>query len=413
LLACDFDSAGSLLDALAYIDAASTECVPAVLERSRSGDGFHVWTFFEDPLPASTARRIGAHLIREAMAARTELDLESYDRLFPAQDFLPRKGFGNLIALPLQGACRRRGTTVFVDPATLEPYEDQWSFLDSIGRLGSREALDLAKRFGDIRVGPDTSSRQRVRRDVSVPEVVRASSGATLQIDRIGLPPQLLADLKHLASLHNPAFYEKERGRRWTGNTPRFIRCYQESLDRIILPRGLRERAEQLMVAAGSRLEVVATHPEFAPIDVEPSIELRPDQSAAVDDLQTSDLGVLVSPPGTGKTVVACELIARHCVPTLIIVDRQPLVEQWRERLRTHLGLSNKQVGVLASNRKSSGVVDIAMAQGLARREDPAEATAPYGLVVVDECHHVPAVTFERAVRQIPAQRWLGLTATP
>ena len=415
LLASDFDGPGSLLDALAYLDAARSEGIPAALERSRSGDGSHVWMFFADAIASNVARRIGTHLIREAMTARAEMDLVSYDRLFPAQDFLPRKGFGNLIALPLQGECRQKDTTVFLDPSTLEPYEDQWAFLASIERLSSTMALDLESSYGDVLVGPESKFRDRAatKNPVPMPPVIRARASAMLEIDRIGLPPELLAQLKHVSSLHNPEFYEKERGRRWTGNTPRFIRCYQETIDRIHLPRGLRTQSEMIVTKAGSSLEIVDAYPETTPLDANLTVELREDQAAAVEALVPNDTGVLIGPPGAGKTVVACAVIARHQMPTLVIVDREPLVEQWRERLGSHLGLDKKQVGVLAQRRKASGVVDIAMAQGLARREDLVDATSAYGLVIVDECHHVPAVTFERAVRQIPARRWLGLTATP
>ena len=216
-----------------------------------------------------------------------------------------------------------------------------------------------------------------------------------------------------MASLHNPDFYDKERNRLWTGNTPRFIRCYRESLDQLLLPRGVRPQAEAIAIEAGSRLVVTEAYPATGAAEFELKALLRADQQTAVEALAANELGVLVAPPGTGKTVIACALIAHHRVPTLVIVDRQPLIEQWRDRLTTHLGLDKRRVGQLGANRKASGVVDLAMAQSLARRDDLEEVTKRYGLVVVDECHHVPAVTFERAVCQLPVRRWLGLTATP
>ena len=416
LLACDFDGAGWTLDALAYLDAARAAGIPAALERSRSGDGGHVWVFFSDRVPASSARRIGAYLVREAMTTRAELDLTSYDRLFPAQDFLPRQGFGNLIALPLQGQCRKKGTTVFLDPSTLEPYPDQWEFLSSVSCLSREAATVLAENLGDVPVGPDVwpyRRPSRLRGSPPPPASIRASASAMLAVDRIGLPPALLATLKHVASLHNPEFYEKEQNRFWTGNTPRFIRCYGETLDQLLLPRGVRSQAEAIAVEAGSRLDVIEAYGATDTVEHELQVILRPDQQDAVDALVVHELGVLVAPPGAGKTLMACALIALHRVPVLVIVDRQHLVEQWRERLATYLGLDRKRIGLLATSRKASGVVDLAMVQGLTRRDDLVEVTKRYGLVVVDECHHVPSVTFERAVRQIPVRRWLGLTATP
>ncbi|MGH9060039.1 MAG: TOTE conflict system archaeo-eukaryotic primase domain-containing protein, partial [Acidimicrobiales bacterium] len=384
VLVCDFDGAGWTLDALAYLDAARAAAIPAALERSRSGDGGHVWVFFKDRVPASSARRIGAYLVREAMTVRAELDLVSYDRLFPAQDFLPKQGFGNLIALPLQGECRRNGTTVFLDPSNLEPYPDQWAFLASVDRLSRQAAVSLAESLGDVAAGPDTRTYRQPAGSAgspSPPASIRASASAMLAIDRIGVPPALVAALKHASSSPNPDFYEKERNRFWTGNTPRFIRSYRETLDQLLLPRGLRPQAEQIAVEAGSRLEVTDAYPVTVALDYELRALLRADQQSAVDALATHDLGVLVAPPGAGKTVIACALIARHRVPTLVIVDRQHLVEQWRERLMTHLGLNKKAVGQLGGKRKATGIVDLAMAQSLGRREDLGEVTVRYGLV--------------------------------
>ncbi|MGH9087335.1 MAG: TOTE conflict system archaeo-eukaryotic primase domain-containing protein [Acidimicrobiales bacterium] len=416
LLACDFDGTSWLLDALAYRDAAAALGVPVAIERSRSGDGAHAWTFFTDPVSASAARRIGFGALREAMAMREEIDLASYDRLFPAQDFMPRGSFGNLIALPLQGRCRRGGTTVFLDPSTNEPCEDQWAFLASVDRLTAEDVAALAERLADVDAGPASKYRRprMARGDVKAPERVRAVVGAKVAIDRVGLPPALLALLKHLASLHNPKFYENERLRFSNHKTPRFIRCYREQLDTLLLPRGLVEPARQLVAAAGGRFEATESFAEPFAQQFEFGATLSPVQQRALERLREHDLGVFVAPPGTGKTVLACALIADRAVPTLVIADRRLLVAQWCSRLQEHLGIAKDCVGQLGGEKdRASGIVDVAMAQSLARREDLEEVTAGYGLVVVDECHHVPAVTFERCVRQIPVKRWLGLTATP
>ena len=416
LLACDFDGPSWVLDAVAYVDAARAAGIPVALERSRSGDGAHAWMFFSGPVHASAARRIGAFLLREAMTIRAELDLASYDRLFPAQDFMPNGSFGNLIALPLHGESRRRGTTVFLDPATLQPFEDQWAFLSSLGRSSPASIQSFAESVRLVAAGPDERTYRAPHGQPvpKPPETIMAETGAMLSIDRIGMPPALLAALKHLASLHNPDYYEKERLRLSTWKTPRFLRCYGESLDRLFLPRGLREAADAVIAEAGSRLVVQDERPPLSPIDVRLEATLSPGQLEALDALSRHEFGVLVAPPAAGKTVLACGVIARRAVPTLVIVDRQPLVDQWRDRLSVHLGIDHKRIGMIgAGRRRPGGVIDIAMVQSLARRDDLAELTAGYGLIVVDECHHVPATTFERAVRQIVAPAWLGLTATP
>lgn len=386
------------------------------VERSRSGDGAHAWMFIDGAVPASAARRVGAYLLREAMATRAELDLGSYDRMFPAQDFVPAGSIGNLIALPLHGASRRRGRTVFVDTRTGEAVADQWAFLASIGRVPRESILALAESTSSVAAGPD-SRVYRAPRDPArhpVPREIRAEAGAMLGIERIGLPPSIVAALKHLASLHNPEYYEKERLRLSTWRTPRFIRCYAETLDRLLLPRGLREAAEGVATEAGSTLVVTEPLERSGDIDVSLAASLTPEQSRALETLAEHLLGVLVAPPGTGKTVVACAAVARRAVPTLVIVDRQPLVQQWRERISEHLGLSRKHVGVIGGGRsRPRGIVDIAMVQSLERRDDLETLTEGYGFVVVDECHHVPAMMFEKVVRQIAAPAWLGLTATP
>ena len=258
-LACDFDKGSWALDALAFLEVCNDVGVPACLERSRSGNGAHVWVFFEEPIEAAVARRLGTGLLRETMALRAEVDLTSYDRLFPSQDFVPQRGFGNLIALPLQATCRKQGNAVFLDPAKLEPWPDQWAFLAAVRRLSAGDA----KSIGDaIRVsaGPGSAGLTRMASSrptgAPPPPEVTATFDAMLAVERIGLPPALVASLKHLASVHNPEFHQREQLRLSTWDTPRMVRCYEEDLDRLYLPRGLLDDARKVVEAAGSQLLV-------------------------------------------------------------------------------------------------------------------------------------------------------------
>lgn len=413
LLACDFDGGSWALDALAYLDACRDVGLPAVLERSRSGDGGHVWIFFSGPVAAADARKVGAAMLRRAMTSRAEIDLASYDRLFPSQDVMPKGSFGNLIALPLQGDCRKRGTTVFLDPSTLDPYEDQWAFLSSVPLASPQALRAIAESVRPLPVGSEAVAWERQRDAQPAPPVVHATLSGMLSIERIGLPAWLLAQLKHLASLNNPKFYENERLRLSNHATPRLIRCYVEELDALHLPRGLVDPARQVIESVGSELALDDRRNDPPELDVQSAINLTTVQQTAVDALVAHDHAVLVAPTGSGKTVIACALIAAHRVPTLILVDRTPLVEQWKSRLMEHLGLGRREIGRVASTVKASGLVDIATLQAVARREDAACLFDGYGMVIVDECHHLPARSFELAVRDARCRRWVGLTATP
>jgi len=415
-LAADFDGPTALLDALAYLKAARAHAVTASLEVSRSGVGAHVWVFFTSEVPAALARQLGTGLLREAMTMAGRMNLASYDRLFPSQDLLPAGGIGNLIAAPLHGRRRRTGTTVFLDLATLEPHDDPWSYLSSLPRTTPAELARLAARLGTVRTGSgvDTVVKSSATKiDVAVPRSIEVELGATIRVKAASLPPALLTTLRHAAAMHNPAFYDRERRRQSTWDTPRFLRLYDETVEGdLLLPRGMYDRLTGLLQKAGSSMAVTAdTRSTGTATPLQFAASLTPEQQAAHAQLLRHDLGVLVAPPGAGKTVMAAAVIASLGVSTLVLVDRKALAEQWRTRLRELLGVKVGQRG--GGRSKITGVVDIATLQTLARDDDVASWTRAYGLIVVDECHHVPAAAFMHAIAQIPARRWLGLTATP
>lgn len=431
-LAADFDGDGWIEDATAVLRASQSEGLPAELERSRSGNGGHVWWFFTEPVPAVTARRMGTMLLSAAMELRPEIGLGSYDRLFPNQDTLPTGGFGNLIALPMQRAARDHGNSVFLD-SRLQPHPDPWAHLAQIRRI-PRSTLEQQVERADRRnrvlpvarvaMEDDTNLAQpwnHSSRPADPTAIPRISQPTRLElvladqiyVPRTELPPALRVRLLRLAAFQNPQFYLAQSMRLPTYGTPRVISCAEEFPEHVALPRGCQTDLERLLDSVGITHHYRDERFAGRPLDVRFLGELRPDQQKAAEAMLRGDMGILEATTAFGKTVLATWLIASRKVNTLVLVHRQQLMEQWIERLACFLDLPRSRIGCLgAGRRKLGGELDVALIQSMARLDQTPHPMTDYGQIIVDECHHLSASSYEAVVRKGRAKFFLGLSAT-
>jgi superfamily II DNA or RNA helicase len=432
-LAVDFDKRAWMNDVAAFVETCRSSGVPVAIERSRSGNGAHAWFFFAAQVPAALARRMGCFLLTETMTRRHELSMESYDRLFPNQDTMPRGGFGNLIALPLQRRAREQGNTVFVDDR-FAPMTDQWAYLAACERISPERVEDIAAaamRKGRVigvrgvdlddeeRRAPWTRPPSGKQKHVAcvvepLPPAVHVVLAQRIFVAKAGLPSTLLNEIKRLAAFQNPEFYKKQCLRLSTALIPRVIACAEDLSEFVSLPRGCMGDFDALLREHGIGLDVDDQRTAGDGITWLFNGELTTVQLAAARSLLRHDEGVFVAPPGAGKTVVGAYLTAQRARNTLVLVHRQPLLDQWVAQLSLFLGLERKAIGCIgAGKRKANGQIDVAMLQSLVRGDAVDDLVAGYGHVIVDECHHVPAVSFERVLSAVRAKYVTGLTATP
>lgn len=430
LLAVDLDGDAWREDAGALRETCQRLALPVALERSRSGKGGHLWLFFAEALPASIARNVGSYLLTETMEGRPEIGLSSYDRLFPNQDTLPKGGFGNLIALPLQKKPRAAGNSVFLDEH-FQPHQDQWAFLSSVRKIMRSQAESLAReaerrgRITGVRLAlgdededlpwaaPPSRRRKEPPLTGPLPKTLEVVLGDQIYIAKENLPPGLRNRLVRLAAFQNPEFYRAQAMRLSIFGKPRVIHCAEDGPKHLALPRGCLKETQDLLSSVGIEAPLRDERFGGTPLDVRFHGELRPDQQCAANAMAAHDIGVLAATTAFGKTVLAAWLIAHRGVNSLVLVHRQQLLEQWVERLATFLDVPAKSIGRLGGGRKTlTGRIDVALIQSLVRKGVVHDCVGSYGHLVVDECHHLPASSFELVARRAKARYVIGLSAS-
>jgi superfamily II DNA or RNA helicase len=426
-LAADFDEADWRDDVRAFMQSCEDLGVPAALEISRSGKGAHVWVFFASRVPARDARRLGTAIISHTCSRTRQLKLESYDRLFPNQDTMPKGGFGNLIALPLQKRPRASACSVFVD-ANLRPYPDQWAFLASIQPMavqdieptilratGGVHPLDVTFIDEEDLTTPWKRETTSVKKLAGpMPKSLTLTLANLIYFEKSQLPQALANRLIRLAAFQNPEFYKAQAMRMSVWDKPRVIGNAENYPRHIALPRGCLDAVLELLRDNGIACDLRDERFSGEPMDVSFVGTLRLDQEAAVSGMLNHDTGVLCAPTAFGKTVTAAALIARRGVNTLVLVHRTELLKQWQERLQAFLGVGKGVVGSIGGGKaKPTGKVDIAVMQSVSRQGEVNPLVENYGQVIVDECHHVGAVSFDAILKRTKARYVLGLTATP
>lgn len=440
-LCADFDDKsckhGYKEDVLAFVGVCKDWQIPYAIERSRSGNGAHVWIFFVEPIPAFKARRLGNAILTESMTRNGRMSFNSYDRFFPNQDRIPEGGFGNLVALPLQGKARKNLNSVFVDDNFLA-YKDQWAFLCSVNKVNENTIDGLLNKHVYDNLGALTTSSESKPWTTPVAQNITKEDFCSIveitKVDKIYIPlnavsSKVLNHLKRVAAFKNPEFYSKQVLRLSTHCVPRVISCFEISDEYLVMPRGCEDAIVSFLKENSVGYNIVDSTHQGTQISVSFLGKERDDQLSAIDALLPHDNGVLHATTAFGKTVTAAAIIARKKVNTLVLVHSRALLTQWKERLGEFLNIDYKEpeqpkrrgrrkafspIGTLDSTGNSlHGIVDIALIQSCMDEDGVKPFVQDYGLVIVDECHHVSSVTFERVLSNIKAKNVYGLTATP
>jgi superfamily II DNA or RNA helicase len=417
-IAADFDQSTNktkswIHECLAFMLECEKHKLPVYLERSRSGTGGHVWMFFEEPYPAFKSRRLFSQLLKSSGIISEAEKNSNFDRLFPNQDVHSSKGLGNLIALPLQKKAMQNGNACFINLENLNPFGDQCKFLETIEKVKLQTLDELYESIIGSKLNSSTAGAITANCFNGEFPIILSNQ---VVLPRSGLDPLLVKYIKDNLSFMNVDYLIKKRSGRSTYGTQMFFETAEEKKDIITMPRGiigglLRYCNEQKIAYKFEDKRV-----RLEPVKFTSSISLYDYQHSAVETTNKKDFGVIVAPPGAGKTVMGLEIIAKKQQPALIIVHRKQLLDQWVDRIQSFLGIPKFQVGKIDGDHYDMGEgITVAMIQSLqtSNLPDKNKLYNAFGTIIVDECHHIPAKTFREVIQHFHSYYLYGFTATP
>jgi superfamily II DNA or RNA helicase len=410
-IVADFDKVDWVDDCKKFITACKEKGISPYLERSRSGKGGHVWIFFEQPYPAIKSRKIFISILEQAGIFSLFDKSSSFDRLFPNQDFLSGKGFGNLIALPFYKKTLEQGNSCFIEIENLEPFPNQWDFIKNIERIPTTELDKLYQIY-------NTSQ------NIPVPALPQSNNGKltitlnnVVKINRNAISTPLINFLKEGLNFPNTEFLIKKKMGKNTFGTERYFKFVEESENAIIIPRGFIGKIIRFCRENKIEYDFIDERKKRNEVSFLFNAQLREHQQIVIDTIGKKDLGVIVAPPGSGKTVVGLKIIAEKRQPALIITHRKQIAEQWIERIESFLGIPKNDIGKIGQGKTKIGKqITVAMIQSLSKeleKPDAEKLLNSFGTIIIDECHHIPAETFRNTISKLETFYLYGLTATP
>ena len=410
-IASDFDKKNWEAECRKFIETSKKYGINAYLERSRSGKGGHVWVFFNGAYPAIKSRKIFTHLLIEANLISIFDKSGSFDRLFPNQDYHSGKGLGNLIALPFYKRTLSIGNTCFIDPETLIPFPDQWKFLAQIQptKISSLEQL-----YGNL-FPKETRGIENL--NLTEPKKLQISLDSKITLNRTGIKDQLIQFLRSNLNFANTEFFIKQKSGKSTWGINKYHKAVEELDGIVLLPRGFIRSL--IRYCKQNKLDFTFDDRRFKKKYIPYSSNIVPlkHQEIALEAAEKKDFGIIVAPPGSGKTVMALKIIAQKQQPALIIVHRKQLANQWMESIESFLGIPKRKIGKIGQGKHKIGEeITVAMIQTLNKLIDQNQNNDllnNFGILIVDECHHIPANTYRNTIDKINTYYLYGLTATP